>query len=262
MFPVVPMSSGQLLDVRPEDLVQGDLFRTCNTYRGGGGYDQFPRIAAAHGLGEGHHKQFVVQLFGCTLDCPYCYVTREGVWGPTINVDSSALVKAFNDTDATVFHLMGGAPALHMARWPELLARLEIEGRAEWVFHSDLLLNEGRRPYDPELLKSIANPRALYAVDIKGWSIEDYFRNTRKNGDPLLLLENLRRLEEQSVPFYITFTGVSQQHQDRFWGTYSKAFPDTAARRSAESFSIDIIEYDAQPHVDDVPWGGKRTGAQ
>ena len=261
MFPVVPISPGQLLDVRPEDLLDGGLFRTCDTYRGGGGYDQFPRLAAAHGLGEGHRKQFVVQLYGCTLDCPYCYVTREGVWGTMTSLNSSMLVKAFNETDATVFHLMGGAPALYMPRWPELLARLEMEGRAEWVFHSDLILNEGR-PYNLALLKAITNPRALYAVDIKGWSPDEYARNTRRPGDPFLMMENLRRLEAQGVPFYITFTGVSQVHQIRFWETYAKEFPETVSLRVAESFSIEILEYDAQPHVDDVPWGGKPTGVQ
>ena len=25
--------------------------------------------------------QFVVQLRGCVLNCPYCYVTQDGVWG-------------------------------------------------------------------------------------------------------------------------------------------------------------------------------------
>jgi hypothetical protein len=41
---VVPLSPGQLLDVRPEDILNDGHFRRCNTYRGGGGYDQFPRL--------------------------------------------------------------------------------------------------------------------------------------------------------------------------------------------------------------------------
>jgi pyruvate-formate lyase-activating enzyme len=257
MWPVVPISDGQALDVRPEDLAGRGHFRVCDTYRGGGGYDQFPVIAEARGLGSGLMEQFVVQLLGCTLDCPYCYVTRAEVWGAPVMYDSQQLAKQYNLTGASVFHLMGGAPALYMRNWQDLLAELEKAGRRGWVFHSDLLLNEERRPYDPELLKAITHPRALYAVDIKGWSSGEFRRNTRKEGDPLLMWENLKRLEAAQARFYITFTGVSSGNREEFWDSYAKSHPETASFRKGESFSIDIIEYDAQPHVDDVPWGGK-----
>lgn len=41
-WPVVPLSEGQLKDVNPADILEEGLYRKCDTYRGGGGYDQFP----------------------------------------------------------------------------------------------------------------------------------------------------------------------------------------------------------------------------
>ena len=78
---VCPIQGRQLKDVRKEDLWAD--FRFCNTYRGGGGYDKFPEIAKKRGMTcKGDiGLQFVVQLYGCTLACPYCYVTADGIWG-------------------------------------------------------------------------------------------------------------------------------------------------------------------------------------
>ena len=104
---VVPLSLNQLRDVRKEDVLEDGIFRKCDTYRGGGGYDQFPIICEKR-LGERRHHQFVVQLFGCNLDCPYCYVTREGVWGEPIQITTEQLVQAFQRSVQEVFHLMGG----------------------------------------------------------------------------------------------------------------------------------------------------------
>ncbi len=80
---VVPLSEGQLQDVNPKDILEDGLYRMCNSYKGGGGYDKFPDFVQHFYRLEKdkYSKQFIVQLFGCNLDCPYCYVTREGVWG-------------------------------------------------------------------------------------------------------------------------------------------------------------------------------------
>ncbi len=59
---VVPISKGQKKDVRKEDLLEGEHFRKCSTYRGGGGYDKFPEYCEKI-LGVRHSEQFIVQLF-------------------------------------------------------------------------------------------------------------------------------------------------------------------------------------------------------
>lgn len=52
-WPVVPICARQQRDCRAEDLVTWAdtpvLFRLCDVYRGGGGYDKFPAIAKRYG---------------------------------------------------------------------------------------------------------------------------------------------------------------------------------------------------------------------
>ncbi len=122
-WPVVPICERQRRDVNPDDLLEDGLYRKCNTYKGGGGYDMFPAIYRRR-----HRRldpttqlavQFVVQLQGCPLDCPWCYVTRDGVLGEPVQRTTNELVSAFERSGLTVFHLMGGAPALFLVLWPE-----------------------------------------------------------------------------------------------------------------------------------------------
>ena len=248
---VVPLSRGQLLDVREEDILNEGLYRVCDTKRGGGGYDEFSEICMKR-LGWESQYQFIVQLFGCNLDCPYCYVTREGVWGKYEKVSTKQLVDAFVKSDLHVFHLMGGAPALSIHRWPELignLARKRQLTRRTWVFHSDLMLTE--LDYPPDVLNYLKSEqgRVLLAVNIKGYDNEEWIANTRKQPNWQRFERNLRLLAFTGVPFYITFTNVSQENISRFW-------VDHQYLASTEFFNIDLIDYNAIKHVDDVPWGG------
>lgn len=258
LWKVVPLSKGQLLDVRPEDIVANGHFRLCDTYRGGGGYDQFPRIAELR-FGTLHRRQFIVQLFGCNLDCPYCYVTREGVWGQPVEYSTTDLVAAYFDALATepnppsVFHLMGGAPALQLKFWPELVEAFQRETKHS-VFHSDLMLTESE--YDYSALRAVARPNCLYAVDIKGLTPEEHLKNTRKPFLEGRFWRNLDLLERAKVPYYITFTACSQANIDAFWELFLENYPFSYQERFSEAFSIDLINYDALPHVDDIPWGG------
>ena len=259
---VVPLSKAQLLDVDPRDILFGGQFRKCNVYKSGGGYDKFPNIAPKYfGPGE-YHWQFVVQLYGCNLDCPYCYVTRSGVWGNFIKYTSRELVEFFNEVEeCTVFHLMGGAPALYLNHWPELIEALYKWGKSGWVFHSDLMLCE--RSYDEDVLRYISCERCLHAVNIKGVTPEEFLKNTRKPMDVVLIWDNLEKLEKMGVPFYITFTGISPDNIKLFWDMYRDRFGDEKLRkRKGESFSIDIIDYKAIAYNDDVPWGGIYRGKQ
>jgi MoaA/NifB/PqqE/SkfB family radical SAM enzyme len=241
---VVPLSKGQLKDVRSEDILNNGHFRKCNTYRGGGGYDQFPIIAEKI-FGRRYHKQFIVQLFGCNLDCPYCYVTRAGVWGKPVSYTSKELVSRFLESGQETFHLMGGAPALYIDHWTDIMKLLPNH-----PFHSDIMLSE--KEYDLNNLKNIASiGNGLFAVNIKGMTPEEHLKNTRKPFLEDRMWRNLHKVVESKVDFYFTFTNVSKENQKAFWQKYS--FLDGATRK--DSFSIDLIEYDALPYVDEVPWG-------
>ena len=252
---VVPLSKGQLLDVRPEHVLANGAFRLCDTYKAGGGYDAFPERARSF-FGDGEYGlQFVVQLYGCTLDCPWCYVTRAGVWSTPRLFTSLELVAAFNETKANVFHLMGGAPAMYIHHWPELLEALDRFGKQGWVFHSDLMLVE--HEYDPKILETITHPRALYAVSIKGVTHGTFEKNTRRPYPHSRLWRNLERLERAGVPYYVTFTNVPEEEREAFWRRYKNEFGELdALAGEMGDVVIDLIDYEACQYVDDVPWGG------
>lgn len=253
---VVPISEGQLMDVRKSDLLNGGLFRKCSTYRGGGGYDKFPKIACKRFGGEesDYNEQFIIQIFGCNLDCPYCYVTRAGVWGNFELVDTVSLVKYFLESKQKVLHLMGGAPALQLKFWPELMNELE-ELDNNYIFHSDFMLTEN--VYDKKILREISHhKRALFALNIKGLTEVEYFENTRKKLDVDLFWENWRKIENENINYYVTFTACDEKNLNgflerlRYEGLdYTKCLKD--------SFNIELIEYNALPYVDKASWGAQ-----
>ena len=235
---VAPIQGRQLKDVRQEDLF-GD-FRLCETYRGGGGYDQFPTIykrRKSSAIREADlSKQFVVQLYGCPLDCPYCYVTRDGVFGRYVEYTTDELIEAFKESKTNVFHLMGGAPALYIEHWSEIVDRLPKSA----VFHSDLLLIE--KNYELEWLKKINKSNVLLAVNIKGVTSDDFRRNTQKKLDWGLLFRNFEVLIESGVEFYITFTNPDERNLEKFKEHLIELF---GYYPLYDSYTIDLIEYNA-----------------
>jgi len=251
---VVPLTSDQRRDINDEDIVwhgATPLYRRCLTYKGGGGYDKFPQYAYKRGLvcePVEASVQFVVQLYGCNLDCPFCYVTRRGVWDKPIKRGTTDLVLDFLAASVThgcrVFHLMGGAPALQLQYWPELLNALEIGH----LFHSDLMLTE--KPYTKNMMRMIDYPNALYAVNIKGLTPETFYTNTRKRLNQALLRHNLTQLLD-FLPYdrwYLTFTNVPSRERNIFL----KDLP-----HKVDWFDIDLIAYEAVSYVDNRSWGGQ-----
>ena len=170
----VPLCKEQLLDIKPEDVLPGGVFRTCDVYKSGGGYDKFPSICEKILGMRTNPKQFVVQLYGCPLACPYCYVTPAGVWGKYIEYATNELLYKFSKTNCDVFHLMGGSPAIYLDHWKYIIYNLPINK----IFHSDLLLIESM--YIKRDLVSIARDNCLYAVNIKGTDLINYRSNTNR----------------------------------------------------------------------------------
>lgn len=242
---VVPFCEEQLLDIDPEDILPGGVFRICDVYKSGGGYDRFPEICNNRLKLDTNPKQFVVQLYGCHLSCTYCYVTQNGIWGDYIEYTSEELVDEFIKTGLVeyklapdVFHLMGGSPALYIEHWPELIDKLDSRGG--FVFHSDLCLTEKR--YDRHVLEAIARPNCLYAVNIKGVTPEDYRKNTNKDFDSSMFWFNLRNLYIAKVPFYLTFTNPDMEHYEMFLDRIKVSFSEELLK---DSFVINLIEYEA-----------------
>jgi len=241
---VCPIQGRQLKDVRKEDIFHD--FRICDTYRGGGGYDKFPEIAMKR-LGPWRlekmrgnlAKQFVVQLYGCRLNCPYCYVTSDGVTGHVRKYTSNQLVlqwflRAHGKYRCGVFHLMGGSPALYINHWDKILDVLPNI----FMFHSDMLLTEKIYPD----LRKLRRDNAIYAVNIKGVTDEDYFRNTRTKIDWKMFWSNFDQLVQTGPEFYITFTNPDLQYLDKFKERLVNRYGDWVLD---DSFVIDLIKYEA-----------------
>ena len=244
---VCPIQGRQLKDVREEDIFHD--FRICDTYRGGGGYDQFPEIVMKRfgpwrmeKLRGNIAKQFVVQLRGCHLNCPYCYVTEDGVKGRVRKYTSGQLVmqeflRVYGKHRCGVFHLMGGAPALYINHWHKILDILPDI----FLFHSDMLLTE--KPYPS--LRKITRPNAVYAINIKGVTSEDYYRNTGKELDWDLFWYNLDCVSHSVIEFYFTFTNPDKRHLKEFKSKIIERYGCWGLSALRDSFVIDLIEYDA-----------------
>ena len=228
---VVPLCERQLRDVTPSDILNNGLYRRCNVYKSGGGYDLFPRIVEKF-LGRSLSNQFVVQLYGCNLNCPYCYVTRDGVFGRYVEIPTTKLIEDFVASDQEVFHLMGGAPALYLNSWVDILQNLPKDR----VFTSDLMLSEGE--YSMETLVELAKYQdAIFAVNIKGLSGEEYLSNTGTTMDEELIITNLNKVKSSGIKFYVTFTNCTKELIPRFI--------EDNKLQGIEYFSIDLIDYEA-----------------
>jgi pyruvate-formate lyase-activating enzyme len=239
-FKVCPVQGRQLLDVREEDIFED--FRICDTYRGGGGYDQFPTIIRKRGLISSSNigKQFVVQLYGCHLRCPYCYVTKDGIFGEHTEYTAVDLIKSFlraRDAHGVgVFHLMGGAPGLYMKHWLSIIERLPDD----IIFTSDILLTEDI--YEKYILDMICSKNAIYAVNIKGLSDKNYKDNTGYDIDWAMFWINMERLVNSGINFYLTFTNPALSLMDEFIYKLKKLFGE---RIVDDSFIINLKQYNA-----------------
>jgi uncharacterized Fe-S cluster-containing radical SAM superfamily protein len=155
------------------------------------------------------------------------------------------LVEAYVASGQEVFHLMGGAPALYLRQWPELILALP----PTTIFHSDFLLTE--QPYDERALEIMEDfKNCLFAVDIKGTTPEDYEKNTRKPFKHRLFWDNLKKLVDHKINFYITYTNPDEEYRPVFEYRLKYNF---GASILEDSFVIPLIEYDASPFVDIRP---------
>lgn len=214
MWPVVPICDRQKLDIDKEDLILGGLFRKCNIYKGGGGYDKFVGIYKERLGYSPDPTQFVVQLRGCPLECWYCYVTKQGVFGEPKYVSSEDLIKYYMNSGLEVFHLMGGAPALYLEYWKEISGKVKI-------FHSDFLLIE--KEYNAKHLTDLPG---LHAVSLKDLRV-----------DEKLMFRNLDILINCNINFYLTFTG-NPIYKDKIKSRYG----DWILK---DALYIDIVKYKA-----------------
>lgn len=245
---VMPFCEAQLSDINPTDILNNGLYRKCNTYKGGGGYDKFPEIyERKYGVVKDLNNQFVVQLMGCPLKCPYCYVTPNGISGPNVQqISTEQLIEAFNDSNCKVFHLMGGAPAIYLEQWCDIIDNLDDTK----IFHSDFLLIE--KKYDKNVLQELSKKeRTLYAVSIKGADSKEFFNNTRVKFNKHLFWRNLDLLVEYNIPFYLTYTGMTEDSIKSFKKLVMNRYGSQGEQVLHYSFAINLIHYNALDYIND-----------
>lgn len=218
-WPVIPICDKQLQDVSSKDIILGGLYRICDTYKGGGGYDKFVSIYKETFGIDIDSRQFVVQVKGCPLRCNYCYVTDRGIHGKPVYVEEDDIIRTYRQTGVDTLHLMGGAPARYLPAWRHI-------GERAQVFHSDFLLVEGY--YQPSW---IADLPGLHAVSIKEpYIYEQAGMYTELHKDTMW--KNLENLLKYRVWFYITFTGEPELRDE-----IRKRFGNTILE---QSFTIPI----------------------
>lgn len=238
IWKVVPLCDKQLKDIRESDIIENGIFRKCNTYRGGGGYDKFPKILKKRlKVDIENYEQFIVQLYGCNLKCPYCYVTKDGIFNKYITYSSNELIDIFRKNNLKIFHLMGGNPALYLKNWNKIIENLNIY---EEYFTSDILLSEFK--YKDEYIKNINFKNCLYAVNIKGTDKYNYEKNTLVKYNENLIFKNLEILVKNNLNFYLTFTNPNLNTLNEFKEKLIFNFGNSILE---DFFIINLINYKA-----------------
>ena len=249
-WPIVPICKRQHRDIRDEDLISGGLFRRCVVTRHRDQRDLFAEICTKR-LNRDGSSHFVVQAYGCVLDCPYCYVTPRGIWGDPVLFSSLDLIHLFRSTGLKIFHLMGGAPGLYLEKWWEIVEMIDKQTE---LFHSDLLMVE--KPYSPEVFENLDLSKCLIAINVKGVTPENYEDRTRTPFPNNLFWRNMDIVADYvdstrygHNPFYVTFTDPDLNMLEAF----KEQVVDRCGKSILEeSFVIDTVHYNALKRDDDA----------
>ena len=131
-----------------------------------------------------YNFHFIVQVAGCPLRCPYCYVDNMKV---DQQITAFQLVQDFiqfrkavlmkYEINLQVFHLMGGDPGLYAFIWPQLRSLLDELGQQDVILFSDVVFVEnhktGIKPW-----KYLDIKRFLLTGCLKGVNPENFHKNT------------------------------------------------------------------------------------
>lgn len=180
-----------------------------------------------------------MQLKGCPLKCVYCYVDDEGIHGQQMDIEIPDLIRTAKEITSTdrrlhVFHLMGGAPALHIRRWSDVAKAMTESGMTDVVFHSDIVLAEPTlvKDFVPALQKLTAYPKHLIAICIKGVTEENFHENIGTTAFSLReSLENLRKVVHTGINYYLTLVNPEPSALPSFLVRLSEMIGQENARR-------------------------------
>lgn len=243
----VPISKiGELQRKDIEDssgiVLYDDYARICTVVKPNGGIgDRSPyRMAEMFG-GEwqDYNNQYVIQVAGCPLDCPYCYVDNleEDTYWTAVSVVENFLAfrwqfRAEYHESLKVLHFMGGAPGIYCAFWPELRAEMDLCGLENVILFTNVILVEWRlRGVLPWHFMTLHN----FVVEgcLKGTSRKNFIRNTRCD-----LFEDAVSELREYVPyenFYLTLINYDKDGLSRVYRLIDDQRVDF----------LEVVEYEA-----------------
>lgn len=180
--------------------MHNDYARTCTVMQGSPPKsdigDTVPRtIAKRYGTNPLYknplywNRHFIVQVAGCPLQCPYCYLDNL-TEGEHIAIETMVdwyITFRARAKDLNVFHLMGGCPGAYAPLWPDIRRELDERGLEDTVLLSDVILLEDLI-YDVSPWKFIPE-RSIIVLSIKGTSFFNYYANTGTNLFPESMTE-------------------------------------------------------------------------
>ncbi len=170
---------------------------------------------------QDYDNHFIVQVAGCPLNCPYCYVDNLKA---DLSMNADELVDKFIEfkkkvepkfnIKLKVFHFMGGAPAIHCEFWKELRDSLDKKGLKDTVLFSDVILVENRflknKPWEFLNLHHF-----ILTGCLKGTSKENFIKNTGSD----LFQESLKELDNylSAKNFYLTLIGFDEKDLSKIY---------------------------------------------
>lgn len=165
---------------------------------------------------QDYNNHFIVQVAGCPLKCPYCYVDNLKA---DLLMTADELVEKFIEfkkiveskfnIKLKVFHFMGGAPALYCEFWKELRNSLDNHGFNDVLLFSDVILVENyfykKKPWEFLNLHHF-----ILTGCLKGTNEDNFIKNT---GGFNLFRQSLKELQNYlpAKNFYLTLIGFEEK---------------------------------------------------
>ena len=176
------------------------------------------------GSWKSYNHHFIVQVAGCRLRCPYCYVDNLKT---DCNFNADDLVEKFISfkamarqklrVDVNVFHFMGGMPGKYPEFWLELRESLDKHGLKKVILFSDVVLLEDHffknSPWN--YLYNLQLHHFVLTGCLKGTNPKNFKENTGFD----LFEESLVELDHYSRrhQFYLTLIGFEQKDLSFLW---------------------------------------------
>ena len=221
--PITKIGRIQKIDVEKSSGIvsHDDIARICTVVKEKNAYDDrgdkspYRMAEIFGGDWKDYNNHFIIQVAGCPLKCPYCYVDNLKA---NLSMNADELVDKFVEfkkivepkfnIKLNVFHFMGGAPALYCEFWEELRNSLDNHGLKEVVLFSDVILVENhfskKKPWEFLNLHHF-----ILTGCLKGTNEDNFKKNTGFH----LFEQSLKELENYLTAknFYLTLIGFDER---------------------------------------------------